>query len=113
MEQVPGRQARPLADRRKSTSYAQTDDELTILKKDQELAFLNEVSSVELQQALRHEHQAYTAFLDRRARCAVQIPPRRQAAHYTRGAFTMRGGQLRLAKTAGPLRFTWSWPDGT
>ncbi len=23
----------------------------------------------------------------------------------------MRGGQLRLAKTAAPLRFTWSWPD--
>jgi putative transposase len=23
----------------------------------------------------------------------------------------MRGGQLRLAKTAGPLRFTWSWPE--
>jgi putative transposase len=23
----------------------------------------------------------------------------------------MPGGQLRLAKTAGPLRFTWSWPE--
>ncbi len=23
----------------------------------------------------------------------------------------MRGGELRLAKTAGPLRFVWSWPD--
>ena len=23
----------------------------------------------------------------------------------------MRGGELRLAKTAGPLRFTWSWPE--
>src|SRR5262249_22186276 len=29
----------------------------------------------------------------------------------TRRAFTMRDGQLRLAKTAGPLRFTWSWPE--
>ena len=23
----------------------------------------------------------------------------------------MRGGELRLAKTDGPLRFVWSWPD--
>ena len=29
----------------------------------------------------------------------------------TRRAFTMRGGELRLAKTVGPLRFTWSWPE--
>ena len=110
---------RSLADRharwqtdRKSTSYAQTDAALTILKKDPDLAFLNEVSSVPLQQALRHQHQAFTAFLARRARCPRFKSRRgRQAAHYTRRAFTMRGGQLRLAKTAGPLRFTWSWPD--
>ena len=28
-----------------------------------------------------------------------------------RGNVTLRGGELRLAKTSGPLRFTWSWPD--
>ena len=33
---------------RKSTSYAQTDAALTIMKKDPDLAFLNEVSSVPL-----------------------------------------------------------------
>ena len=54
---------------RKSTSYAQTDAALTILKKDPDLAFLNEVSRVPLQQALRHQHQAFTAFFARRARC--------------------------------------------
>jgi hypothetical protein len=35
----------------------------------------------------------------------------RQSAHYTRSAFAMRGGELRLAKTSTPLRFVWSWPD--
>ncbi len=35
----------------------------------------------------------------------------RQSAHYTRRAFTLRGGELRLAKTDAPLRFTWSGPD--
>ena len=97
---------------RTSTSYAQTDAALTIMKKDPDLAFLTEVSSVPLQQALRHQHQAFTAFFARRARYPRFKSRRgRQAAHYTRSAFTLRGGQLRLAKTAAPLRFTWSWPD--
>ena len=65
-----------------------------------------------LQQALRHQHQAFTAFFARRARRPRFKSRRgRQAAHYTRRAFTLRGGQLRLAKTAAPLRFTWSWPE--
>ena len=82
------------------------------MKKDPELAFLSEVSSVPLQQALRHQHQAFAAFFANRARYPRFKSRRgRQCAHYTRSAFTLRGGMLRLAKTDGPLRFTWSWPD--
>jgi putative transposase len=94
------------------TSYAQTDRALTKMKKDPELAFLNEVSSVPLQQALRHQHRAFAAFFGKRARYPRFKSRRsRQSAHYTRSAFTLRGGALRLAKTDAPLRFTWSWPD--
>jgi IS605 OrfB family transposase len=50
----------------KSTSYAQTDRALTAMKKDPDLAFLNEVSSVPLQQTLRHQHSAFGAFFARR-----------------------------------------------
>ena len=97
---------------RTSTSYAQTDAALTLMKKDPALAFLSEVSCVPLQQVLRHQHQAFTAFFARRARYPRFKSRRgRQCAHYTRSAFTMRGGELRLARTGGPLRFTWSWPD--
>ena len=97
---------------RKSTSYAETDAALTLMKKDPDLAFLSEVSSVPLQQALRHQHQAFTAFFARRARYPRFKSRRgRQAAHYTRSAFTLRDGELRLAKTACLLRFTWSWPE--
>jgi putative transposase len=64
------------------------------------------------QQVLRHQHQAFTAFFARRARYPRFKSRRgRQPAHYTRRAFTMCRGELQLAKTAGPLRFTWSWPD--
>ena len=97
---------------RTGTSYAQTDRALTELKKDPDLAFLNQVSSVPLQQALRHQHKAFSAFFARRARYPRFKSRRsRQSAHYTRSAFSLRGGELRLAKTDAPLRFVWSWPD--
>jgi putative transposase len=96
----------------KGTSYAATDRALTEMKKDPGLAFLNEVSSVPLQQALRHQHKAFTAFFERRARYPRFKSRRcRQSAHYTRRAFSMHSGVLRLAKTDAPLEFIWSWPD--
>lgn len=105
------RRARWHAERR-GTSYAETDRALTAMKKDPGLAFLTEVSSVPLQQALRHQHAAFGAFF---AGCAryprFKSRANRQSAHYTRSAFSLRGGVLRLAKTASPLRFTWTWPD--
>jgi putative transposase len=94
----------------RSLSYAASDAGLTAMKKDPELAFLSEVSSVPLQQALRHQHKAFSAFFAKRARYPrFKSRHGRQSAHYTRSAFTMRGGVLRLAKTDAPLRFVWSW----
>jgi putative transposase len=110
LEPDPRRPARPLAPRAHGTSYAESDRALTALKKDPDLAFLNEVSSVPLQQALRHQHKAFSAFFARRARYPRFKSRRsRQSAHYTRSAFSLRGGELRLAKTDAPLRFVWSW----
>ena len=64
------------------------------------------------QQALRHQHKAFSAFFAWRARYRRFKSRRsRQSAHYARSAFSMRGGMLRAAKTSGPLRFVWSWPD--
>jgi len=97
---------------RMGTSYAETDAALTAMKRDPDLAFLSEVSSVPLQQALRHQHQAFSAFFAQRARYPRFKSRRgRQCAHYTRSAFSLRGGELRLAKTAAPLPFVWSWPE--
>jgi putative transposase len=97
---------------RKGTSYAESDRALTAMKKDPDLAFLSEVSCVPLQQALRHQRKAFAAFFDKRARYPRFKSRRsRQSAHYTRSAFSMRGGELRLAKISTPLRYVWSWPD--
>jgi IS605 OrfB family transposase len=69
---------------RTGTSYAETDAALTAMKRDPGLAFLSEVSSVPLQQALRHQHQAFTAFFAKRARYPRFKSRRgRQCAHYT------------------------------
>ena len=74
----------------RATSYAETDAALTLLKKDPDLAFLSEVSSVPLQQALRHQHRRSPRSSGNGPLPAVQVPASRQTAHYTRRAFTMR-----------------------
>lgn len=95
-----------------STSYRETDAALTDLKRDPAFNWLSEVSSVPLQQTLRHQHAAFTAFFAKRARYP-RFKSRRgkQTATYTRSAFRWRDGNLTLAKTAAPLRIVWSWPD--
>ena len=96
----------------KSLSYAASDAALTVMKRDPDLAFLSEVSSVPLQQTLRHQYKAFSAFFAKRARYPrFKSRQGRQSATYTRSAFSMRGGALRLAKMSGPLAFVWSWPE--
>src|SRR6266550_4495742 len=80
-------------------TYPQSNAALTAMKRNPELTWLNEVSSVPLQQTLRHQHQAYEAFFAGRARYPrFKIHGGRQTAHYTRSAFRWRHGQLFLAK---------------
>lgn len=94
------------------TSYKQTDAALAEWKKTEDLAFLSEVSSVPLQQTLRHQHTAFVNFFAGRAKYPrFKNRNSRQAAHYTRSAFRMRNGELRLAKTGTPLAFVWSFDD--
>jgi len=110
---------RTLADRQRrytieqqGTSYRETDAALTAWKRDPELEWLGEVSSVPLQQALRHQHAAFGAFFAKRGRYPrFKSRHGRQSAHYTRSAFRMKTDGLWLAKTATPLRIVWSWPD--
>jgi putative transposase len=105
------RQAR-YRDGQASTSYGQASAHLTALKATEELGWLSEVSSVPLQQALRHQQAAFTGFFAGRARCPrYKSRGGRQCAEYTRSGFRYRDGLLFLAKTGAPLAFAWSWPD--
>lgn len=97
---------------RASTNFTQANAHLTAMKATEELAFLNEVSSVPLQQAIRHQQAAFSAFFAKRARYPrYKTRAGRQSAEYTRSGFRYRNGELWLAKTTAPLRFVWSWPE--
>ncbi len=94
-----------------NTSYAQTNRYLTELKRGGH-DFLYDVSSVPLQQTLRHQHTAFANFFAGRTRYPrYKSRHGRQSATYTRSAFRWRNGRLWLAKMDGPLEFVWSWPE--
>ncbi|MEV1086133.1 RNA-guided endonuclease TnpB family protein [Streptomyces sp. NPDC050211] len=102
--------------RQERVNYNATSAMLTAWKKTEGLAYLGEVSSVPLQQALRHLQAAFTSFFGKRA----QYPrfksrkKSRKSAEYTTSAFRFDDGKLTLAKMADPLDIVWSraLPEG-
>lgn len=93
----------------KRVGYHETSAALTLLKKQPEYAWLNEVSSVPVQQALRHLQTAFANFFARRAKYpAVKRKDGKQSANYTSSAFKWDGKSLKLAKMAEPLNVRWS-----
>jgi putative transposase len=98
--------------RQERVSYAQSSAMLTEWKRSGELGYLNEVSSVPLQQALRHLQGAFASFYDKRARYPRFKSRRtsRQSAEYTRSAFRWKDGRLTLAKMTVALDIRWSRP---
>jgi putative transposase len=94
------------------TDFAQANAYLTAMKASEGLEWLNEVSSVPLQQAIRHQQVAFGNFFAGRARYPrYKSRNGRQSAEYTRSGFRYRDGRLFLAKMSTPLAFAWSWPD--
>ena len=97
-------------------TYVQTSALLTEWKREPELAYLGEVSSVPLQQGLRHLQTAFANFWGKRAKYPTFKSKRRSraSAEYTRSAFRFHGGALTLAKMTEPLDIRWSrpLPDG-
>jgi putative transposase len=82
---------------------------ITALKKEEGTQWLREVSSVPLQQSLRHLDTAYTNFFEGRADYPVfKKKHKQQSATYTNNAFTFREGKLTLAKQKDPLNIVWS-----
>src|SRR5438270_3879469 len=84
---------------------------ITALKREEGMAWLKEVSSVPLQQALRHLDTAYTNFFEGRTEYPTfKKKHHAQSATYTDNAFTLKGSKLTLAKQKEPLHIIWSRP---
>ncbi|MFF3890041.1 RNA-guided endonuclease InsQ/TnpB family protein [Streptomyces sp. NPDC001914] len=103
-------------ERKERVNYNQTSAMLTAWKKTEELAYLNEVSCVPLQQALRHLQVAFSNFFARRSKYPrfKSRKRSRKSAEYTTSAFRFRDGKLTLAKMKDPLDIVWSrsLPEG-
>ena len=95
----------------KRISYADTSAALTALKKQEDHAWLNEVSSVPPQQALRHLDRAFRHFFEGLADYPTfKKKSNEQSAEYTTSAFKWDGQSLTLAKMESPLALHWSRP---
>ena len=92
-----------------SINYNAASKQLTELKKNPEYQWLNDVSSVPVQQALRHQQTAFKNFWDGRAKYPTfKKKHSKQSATFATSAFSMKNGQLFIAKSKEPLTIRWS-----
>ena len=95
--------------RQERIGYKETSALLTEWKKEDELDFLNEVSSVPLQQGLRHLQKAFANFWAGRAKYPNFKKKRNGgSAAFTKSAFRWKDGELFLAKCSEALPIRWS-----
>jgi putative transposase len=96
-------------ERKEKIGYSSASAYLTALKKEPEFDWLREVSSVPLQQCLRHQQSAFKNFFEGRAKYpAFKKKSRKQSAEFTSSAFNYRDGKLYVAKSKEPLDVRWS-----
>ncbi len=96
-------------EQKQRVSYKQTSAMLTNWKKQEDLDFLDRVSSVPLQQGLRHLQTAFTNFFSGRAKYPNFKKKRNGgSAEFTKSAFKWKDGQVYLAKCLEPLSIRWS-----
>jgi putative transposase len=94
--------------RQERVSYNATSAALTKLKATPEVAWLNEVSCVPVQQSLRHLQTAFVNFWKNGAQYPTfKKKENRQSVEFTRSGFQWENGQLTLAKI-GRLKIRWS-----
>lgn len=91
-------------------NYAQTCTALTQWKKQDDLSFLKEVSSVPLQQCLRHLQAAFVNFFEKRAGYPKfkSYKKSRLGLTYSASGFRFKRNDLYIARLKEPLNVVWS-----
>ena len=96
-------------ERQERIGFVETSSMLTNWKKQEDLDFLNEVSSVPLQQGLRNLQKAFTNFWAGRAKYPnFKKKHSGGNAEFTKSAFKWKDGQVFLAKCTEALPIRWS-----
>ena len=96
-------------EKKEKIGYTMANARLTEIKKDPAFSWLNEVSSVPLQQCLRHQQTAFKNFFEGRAGYpSFKKKTHRQSAEFTRSAFKFVDGDIYLAKSKSHLDVKWS-----
>jgi putative transposase len=96
-------------ERQERVDYIKSSAQLTLWKKEEDLAFLNEVSCVPLQQGLRNLQKAFGNFWAGRAQYPTFKKKRNGgSAEFTKSAFRWKDGQVFLAKCTEALPIRWS-----
>lgn len=92
-------------------NYTRSSARLTELKQDPERTWLNEVSSVALQQSLRNQDTAFSNFFAKRGKYpAFKSKHDRQSIRLVSTAFRIKDGRLYIAKSDQPLDLVLSRP---
>lgn len=98
----------------KSVSYNETSSLLTQLKKEEETSWLNEVSSVALQQSLQNLQEAYNNFFKGlKKKQKVGFPRFKKKSNknsitLTKAGFSYKNGEIFIAKSRKKLNIRWS-----
>lgn len=93
-----------------STNYVSTAKSLTELKSQEDHVWLNEISSVCLQQTLRNLDSAFSNFFKKRG-SYPQFKSRKSgfaSARFQSNGFVIKGNSLFLAKMKSPIEIRWS-----
>lgn len=97
-----------------SISYKKTSSLLTELKKQEETKWLNDVSSIALQQTLQNLQEAYNNFFrGLKKKQDIGFPNfkkkhKRNSIRLTKSGFVYKDGKLFIAKSKTPLNIRWS-----
>ena len=96
-------------EKQQRVGYHETSSLLTELKKQPEFCWLNDVSSVPVQQSLRHLQTTFANFFAKRnGYPKFKSKHGLNSAEYTTSAFRWNGKDLTLAKMKEPLAVRWS-----
>ena len=95
------------------TTTADVEALIPYMKLQDSTQWLRGVSSVTLQQSLRHLHKAYDNFFNPKLKSKMPVFKKKsgdQSVSLTKAGFRFKDGQLWLAKDASPMKVIWSRP---